>query len=70
VHAKERRLLTLLSAPAVLIFMAAIHARASAERKAYGTIALAFAILFTGMTSAAHFVELTALRQLGTAGIV
>ena len=36
----------------------------------YGVIALAFTILFAGTTSVVHFVELTALRQLGSAGIV
>jgi hypothetical protein len=53
--------LTLLSAPAMVVLMAAVHAYASVDRK----IALAFTIIFAGMTSAVHFVELTALRQLG-----
>jgi hypothetical protein len=62
--------LTLMSAPPMVVLMVAIHGHASADRKAYGSIALAFTILFAGMTSAVHFVELTALRQLGSAGIV
>ena len=62
--------LTLMSAPFIVVMMAAIHDYASIDRKIYGLVALAFAILFVGMTSAVHFVELTALRQRGTGGIV
>jgi hypothetical protein len=62
--------LTLMSAPLMVVIMAAIHDYASADRKIYGLIALAFAIVFVGMTSAVHFVELTALRQRGSGGIV
>jgi hypothetical protein len=62
--------LTLMSAPFIVIMMAAIHDYASIDRKIYGLVALAFAILFLGMTSAVHFVELTALRQRGSGGIV
>jgi hypothetical protein len=47
-----------------------IHGYASLERKTYSVIALAFMILVAGTTSIVHFVELTALRQLGTAGLV
>ena len=57
--------LTLLSAPAMVVLMTAVHAYASVERKIYALIALAFTIIFAGTTSAVHFVELTALRQLG-----
>lgn len=59
-----------MSAPLIVVLMAAIHGYASVNRKIYGLIALAFAILFAGMTSAVHFVELTALRQRGSGGIV
>jgi hypothetical protein len=62
--------LTLLSAPPMVVLMAAIHGYASANRKIYALIALAFTIAFAGTTSAVHFVELTALRQLGSGGIV
>jgi hypothetical protein len=61
--------LTLMSAPPLVVIMAAIHDYASVNRKIYGVIALAFTILFAGMTSAVHFVELTAGRQLGSGGI-
>ena len=63
-------LLTLVSALFLLVMMAAIHDHASATRKVYGALALALMTLVVGMTSAVHFVELTALRQLGTGGIV
>lgn len=62
--------LTLLSAPLMVIMMAAVHGYAPPERKTYSLIALAFMILVAGTTSAVHFVELTALRQLGSSGIV
>jgi hypothetical protein len=62
--------LTLMSAPLMVVIMAAIHGYASVNRKMYGLIALAFTTLFAGTTSAVHFVELTALRQLGSGGIV
>ena len=62
--------LTLLSAPLLVVLMAAIHDYASVQRKIYGMIALAFTILCAGATSSVHFVELTARRQLGSAGIV
>jgi hypothetical protein len=61
--------LTLLSAPLMVIAMAAAHSYASADRKFFGVLALAFTVLFAGTTSAVHFVELTASRQLGTAEI-
>jgi hypothetical protein len=62
--------LTLTSAPPMVVIMAAIHDYASVNRKIYGVIALAFTILFAGTTSAVHFVELTAGRQLASGGIV
>lgn len=62
--------LTLMSALPMVVVMAAIHGYASDDRKLYGAIALAFTILFAGTTSAVHFVELTAVRQLGSGGIV
>lgn len=62
--------LTLLSAPSLVVLMAAIHRHASVDRRIYGVIALAFTTVFAGTTSAVHFVELTARRQLGPGGIV
>ena len=47
----------------------AIHASASHANKVYSSAALGFAILAAGLTSAVHFVGLTALRQLGAQGI-
>jgi hypothetical protein len=62
--------LTLLSAPAIVTLMAAIHDRARPERRIYGVAALAFGTLCAGTTSAVHFMELTAARQLDGGGIV
>jgi hypothetical protein len=62
--------LTLISAPLLVVMMAAVHGYASPDRKTHSLIALAFMILVAGMTSAVHFAELTALRQLGSAGII
>lgn len=61
--------LTLLSAPLMVVAMAAVHSHASADRKFFGVVALCFTVLFAGATSAVHFMELTASRQMGTAGI-
>ena len=62
--------LTLIAAPLMLVMTAAIHRRASDERKTMGLLAFAFMLLMTGTTSAVHFVNLTATRQLGTALLV
>ena len=62
--------LTLIAALLLLVMMAAIHGRASGDRRAVSAIALAFMMLATGMTSVVHFVELTAMRQLGSASLV
>ena len=62
--------LTLISALLIVILIASIHAYASVDHKIYGLIAFAFTIVFVAMTSAVHFVELTAVRQMGSAGIV
>jgi hypothetical protein len=61
--------LTLLSAPPLVTLMAAVYERAETDQKAYGLAALAFATICAGITSAVHFVELTAARQLGGGGI-
>ena len=62
--------LTLMAAPVIVVMIAAVHEYAPMHRKIYGLVSLAFAIVFGGMTSAVHFVELTALRQQGSGGIV
>lgn len=62
--------LTLIAAPLMLVMMVAIHLRARDAHCIVSTVALAFMILMTGTTSIVHFVELTALRQLGSAGLV
>jgi uncharacterized membrane protein YhaH (DUF805 family) len=63
-------MLTMIAALALLLMMAAIHGRASADRKTAGVIALSFMVLATGATCVVHFTELTAVRQLGTAMLV
>lgn len=62
-------ILTLFSALAVLISMASVHHHADPERKIFGTLAITFTAVFVGITSTVHFVELTAARQMGVAGI-
>lgn len=61
--------LTLLSAPALLIALAAVREGAAPDRRLWGTVSLSFAIIFAGLTSAVHFIELTAVRQGGGGGI-
>lgn len=61
--------LTLLSAPALVVAMAAVREQAAPERKLFGSVALAFTILFAGVTSVVHFVELTSVRQQGGGGL-
>jgi hypothetical protein len=55
--------LLLLSAAALVVVMAAVHANAPADRKAFSLAALAFTIIFATLTSGVHFVWLTVLRQ-------
>jgi hypothetical protein len=62
--------LTLLSAPAIVTLMAAIHARAAPSRKVYGLAALAFGTLCAGTTSVVHFLELTSSRPPAGGGLV
>jgi len=61
--------LTLVTAPLLVILMSAIHRTAPQSRKTQSLIALAFAILVAGLTSAVHFIGLTVLRQTGMEGI-
>lgn len=62
--------LTLVSAVPIVTLMASLQDRAAPDRKAFGLSALAFATLCAGVTSTVHFIELTAARQLGAAGII
>jgi len=55
--------LTLLSALLVVAVMASIYETASRDRKVFGVMALVFAGVMAGLTSAVHFVALTAGRQ-------
>jgi hypothetical protein len=57
-------------APLFIVTMASIHACTSAEMKTNTLVALAFAVLLAGITTTVHFVDLTALRQLGPAELV
>jgi hypothetical protein len=63
-------ILTLLSAPILVVLMAAVHAYAQPEYKIHGLVALAFMVLLAGLTSSVHFVELTAVRQSSTASLI
>ncbi|HEY4954038.1 MAG TPA: hypothetical protein VII02_04055 [Gemmatimonadaceae bacterium] len=62
--------LTLLSAPLLVLVMIAVHRSASSADKPYALAALAFVVIASGLTSAVHFVGLTALRQSGSGEIV
>ena len=55
--------ITLVSAPLVVIVMAAVYGLAKPERKVFGVLALSFGAIMAGLTSAVHFVTLTAGRQ-------
>ncbi len=55
--------LTLLAAPLLVAVMAAIYETASRDRRMFGLMALVFAGIMAGLTSAVHFVALTAGRQ-------
>ncbi len=52
----------LLSAPAILILFALVHAFASEERKLFSLIGLCFAVLFCAMTCINRFVHLAVIR--------
>lgn len=58
-------MLTALSALLIVILLAAICACAEPDRRVFGMIALSFGIVFAGLTTAVHFVALTAGRQTG-----
>ena len=62
-------ILTLLSAPILVVLMAAVHAYAAPQYKVHSLVAFAFMVLMAGLTSSVHFVELTAVRQSATASL-
>lgn len=62
--------LTIVAALALFAMMTAVHGRATVERRTAGVVALGFMLLATGLTCTVHFVELTAMRQLGPATLV
>lgn len=55
--------ITLVSAPLVVILMAAVYGLATPEYKVFGLLALAFGAIMAGLTSGVHFVAFTAGRQ-------
>ena len=55
--------LTLLSALLVVAVMASIYETAGRDRRIFGVMALVFAGVMAGLTSAVHFVALTSGRQ-------
>ena len=63
-------ILTLLSAPILVVLMAAVHAYPPLEYKIHGVVAVAFMVLLAGLTSSVHFVALTAVRQSSTARLI
>jgi hypothetical protein len=62
-------ILTLLSAPILVVLMAAVHGYAPPEYKIHGVVSVAFMVLLAGLTSSVHFVNLTAVRQSSTASL-
>ena len=57
--------LTLIAAPLIVVLMAAIHTKAVAEARLWTAAALGFGVAMAGLTSAVHFIALTAGRQVG-----
>jgi hypothetical protein len=55
-------IVTILSAPAILVAFAAIRQLAPPEKAAYATVGLNFAVLFVAMVSINRFVQLTVVR--------
>ena len=62
--------LTLASAPLLVVLMSAVHDTTGAGDRSYAVAALAFMVIMAGLTSTVHFVGLTALRQLGSGELV
>jgi hypothetical protein len=61
-------IISLISAPAILIFFAVIHTYAPEDRKIFSLPAFAFSILFTAMTCINRFVHLAVIRPSLAAG--
>jgi hypothetical protein len=61
--------LTLLSAPLAVVTMSAVYSRASTDYRICSLVALIFMAMMAAATMSVHFVELTALRQMGSAGL-
>ena len=62
--------LTMLSAPLIVVLMATLREDTAPERRLFSTLSFGFAVAFATLTSSVHFVELTAVRQLGRAQLV
>jgi hypothetical protein len=62
-------MLTLVSAPMLVVLIAAVHAYARPQYKVHSSVAFAFMVLMAGLTGSVHFVELTAVRQSATASL-
>ncbi len=62
-------ILTLLSAPILVVLMAAVHAYAAPQYKVHSLVAFAFMVAMAVLTSSVHFVELTAVRQSAIASL-
>jgi hypothetical protein len=58
------QVLLLLMDVALVVVLAAVHGQAPPQRRTFSLVALAFAILFAGLTISVHFVWLTVLRRL------
>ncbi len=56
-------LVTILSAPAILVIFAVIGRLSPKEKRVLGTVGLSFAILFVAMVSINRFVQLTVIYQ-------
>jgi hypothetical protein len=61
-------IVSLISAPIILVFFAVIHVYAAEERKLFSLMALAFSILFTAMTCINRFIHLAIVRPSVAAG--
>jgi hypothetical protein len=61
-------ILTILSAPPMVVLMVSVHAWAPPQAKAYSLAALVFMGLLAAVTCGVHFTVLTVGRQVGSAG--
>jgi hypothetical protein len=62
--------LTVVAALLFVVLIGAIHGHAPPGHRTLSLLALVFAAVMAGLTSAVHFVALSAGRQLGTASLV